>query len=67
VRARSLGLKLHFSSNSRSSSGVGDHGQTGIETFLKKHECVNRCANLRLSCQGFALALDQVPDDSDDD
>ncbi|KAJ7698810.1 hypothetical protein B0H14DRAFT_2417782, partial [Mycena olivaceomarginata] len=22
------------------SSGVGDHGKTGIQTFLKKHECV---------------------------
>ncbi|KAJ6613706.1 kinase-like domain-containing protein, partial [Mycena sp. CBHHK59/15] len=30
------------------SSGVGDHGQAGIETFLKKHECVTCCANLRL-------------------
>ncbi|KAJ7891482.1 hypothetical protein B0H13DRAFT_1625949, partial [Mycena leptocephala] len=49
------------------SSGVGDHGQTGIETFLKKHECVTRCANLRLSCEGFALASDRVPDDSDED
>jgi hypothetical protein len=59
--------QLHFSSYSRSSSGVGDHGQTGIETFLKKHECVTRCANLRLSCEGFALASDRVPDDSDED
>ncbi|KAJ7934799.1 kinase-like domain-containing protein [Mycena leptocephala] len=49
------------------SSGVGDHGQTGIETFLKKHECVTRCANLRLSCEGFALASDRVLDDSDED
>ncbi|KAJ7789671.1 kinase-like domain-containing protein, partial [Mycena olivaceomarginata] len=23
------------------SSGVGDHGQPGINTFLKKHECGN--------------------------
>ncbi|KAJ7857103.1 kinase-like domain-containing protein, partial [Mycena olivaceomarginata] len=34
------------------SSGVGDHGKTGIKTFLEKHECVNRCAHLRLSCEG---------------
>ncbi|KAJ6611721.1 kinase-like domain-containing protein, partial [Mycena sp. CBHHK59/15] len=49
------------------SSGVDDHGQTGIETFLKKHECVNCSANLCLSCKGFALASDRVPDDSDEE
>ncbi|KAJ7805449.1 kinase-like domain-containing protein, partial [Mycena olivaceomarginata] len=49
------------------SSGVGDHGKTGIETFLKKHECVNRCTNLRLSCEGFTLASDQVQDDDSDE
>ncbi|KAJ6529385.1 hypothetical protein B0H19DRAFT_861738, partial [Mycena capillaripes] len=26
-----------------SSSGVGDHGKSGIETFLQKHKCGNRC------------------------
>ncbi|KAJ7693858.1 kinase-like domain-containing protein, partial [Mycena rosella] len=30
------------------SSGVGDHGVAGINTFLKKHECVDRCRQLRL-------------------
>ncbi|KAJ7183810.1 kinase-like domain-containing protein [Mycena filopes] len=35
------------------SSGVGDHGKPGIDTFLKKHACVNRCVNLRLSRDGF--------------
>ncbi|KAJ6629943.1 kinase-like domain-containing protein, partial [Mycena sp. CBHHK59/15] len=30
------------------SSGVGDHGKTGIESFLKKHQCMNRCGHLRL-------------------
>ncbi|KAJ7797992.1 hypothetical protein B0H14DRAFT_2618364 [Mycena olivaceomarginata] len=34
-------------------SGVGDHGKSGITCFLKKHECGNRCHNLRLSCDGF--------------
>ncbi|KAJ6494449.1 hypothetical protein C8R45DRAFT_824724, partial [Mycena sanguinolenta] len=29
------------------SSGVGDHGKTGIKTFLEKHKCVNQCADLR--------------------
>ncbi|KAJ7785384.1 kinase-like domain-containing protein, partial [Mycena olivaceomarginata] len=31
------------------SSGVGDHGKTSIETFLKKHQCGRRCSNFRLS------------------
>ncbi|KAJ7882121.1 hypothetical protein B0H13DRAFT_1456654, partial [Mycena leptocephala] len=30
------------------SSSVGDHGQPGIDTFLKKYECGNRCRSLRL-------------------
>ncbi|KAJ7741915.1 kinase-like domain-containing protein [Mycena olivaceomarginata] len=34
-------------------SSVGDHGKSGITGFLKKHECGNRCHNLRLSCDGF--------------
>ncbi|THU77644.1 kinase-like protein [Dendrothele bispora CBS 962.96] len=29
-------------------SGVGDHGQFGIETFVKAHTCVTRCAQLEL-------------------
>ncbi|KAF7364534.1 Kinase-like protein [Mycena venus] len=45
------------------SSGVGDHGKTGIDIFLKKHECGNRCSHLRLSCEGFAS--EGVPADSD--
>jgi hypothetical protein len=35
------------------SSGVGDHGETGISTFLAQHACVNRCKNLGLSRDGF--------------
>jgi hypothetical protein len=65
--ALSTSTQLLFSSNSCSSSGVGDHGKNGIETFLKKHECVNCCANLRLSCEGFTLASDQVQDDDSDE
>ncbi|KAJ7779278.1 kinase-like domain-containing protein, partial [Mycena olivaceomarginata] len=49
------------------SSGVGDHEKTGIKTFLEKHECVNRCTHLRLSCEGFACNSETVPDESDDD
>jgi hypothetical protein len=28
---------------------------------------VNRCAHLRLSCEGFACNSETVPDESDDD
>ncbi|KAJ6618471.1 hypothetical protein B0H10DRAFT_2217608 [Mycena sp. CBHHK59/15] len=48
------------------SSGVGDHGQPGINTFLKKHECRNRCCNLRLSSQGFESSS-EPEDESDED
>ncbi|KAJ7865727.1 hypothetical protein B0H14DRAFT_2573714 [Mycena olivaceomarginata] len=34
------------------SSWVGDHGKTGIDIFLKKHECGNRCSHLHLNCEG---------------
>ncbi|KAJ7279456.1 hypothetical protein C8J57DRAFT_1570189 [Mycena rebaudengoi] len=46
------------------SSGVGDHGKTGIQTFLKKHECANRCENLHLSRNGFAEHPDGEYEDS---
>ncbi|KAJ7318160.1 kinase-like domain-containing protein, partial [Mycena albidolilacea] len=45
------------------SSGVGDYGKSGIETFLQKHECGNRCRYLRLSCDGFAHSLDSTDED----
>ncbi|KAJ7343798.1 hypothetical protein DFH08DRAFT_810347 [Mycena albidolilacea] len=48
------------------SSGVGDRGKTGIKTFLKKHECGNQCAHLRLNCEGFMCNSEAVPDESDD-
>lgn len=47
------------------SSGVGDHGMAGIDTFLEKHECVERCKQLRLQRSGFAT--EPTLDDSDDD
>ncbi|KAJ7145061.1 kinase-like domain-containing protein [Mycena crocata] len=46
-------------------AGVGDHGKPGIETFLKKHACVNRCLNLRLSRDGFELDSAQDGQDSE--
>ncbi|KAK6993138.1 hypothetical protein R3P38DRAFT_2800886 [Favolaschia claudopus] len=46
-------------------SGDGDHGQTGIDTFVSKHECVDRCAGLRLSQEGFAMV--SKPGDSSDE
>ncbi|KAJ7261621.1 kinase-like domain-containing protein [Mycena rebaudengoi] len=49
------------------SSGVGDHGKVGIDTFLKKHQCVNRCHHLRLSCDGFESNPEPVPEDSEED
>ncbi|KAJ7758876.1 kinase-like domain-containing protein [Mycena maculata] len=49
------------------SSGVGDHGKTGIETFLRKHECVNRCKYLHLSREGFESDSELPPEESDDD
>ncbi|KAJ7900789.1 kinase-like domain-containing protein [Mycena leptocephala] len=48
------------------SSGVGDHGKTGIETFLTKHKCGNRCCNLRLSCEGFDCNSEPGSDDDDE-
>jgi hypothetical protein len=47
-----------------SSSGVGDHGKTGIQTFLKKHECANHCHNLHLSHGGF---VEDVHEESDEE
>ncbi|KAJ7904153.1 kinase-like domain-containing protein, partial [Mycena leptocephala] len=48
------------------SSGVGDHGQTGINTFLKKHKCGNRCCSLPLSSHGFESSS-EPEDQSDED
>ncbi|KAJ6580234.1 kinase-like domain-containing protein, partial [Mycena sp. CBHHK59/15] len=48
------------------SSGVGDHGEPGIKTFLEKHECVNRCKYLRLSRDGFE-SDSEPPVESDED
>ncbi|KAJ7501191.1 kinase-like domain-containing protein, partial [Mycena galericulata] len=47
------------------SSGVGDHGETGIQTFLEKHECVNRCNHLRLSRDGFESNSEPAHEESD--
>ncbi|KAJ6560013.1 kinase-like domain-containing protein [Mycena capillaripes] len=44
--------------------GVGDHGKTGIETFLKKHQCGNRCNHLRLSRDGFDSDSEAADDQS---
>ncbi|KAK7013006.1 kinase-like domain-containing protein [Favolaschia claudopus] len=43
-------------------SGVGDHGQNGINTFVAKHECVRRCVGLRLDQEGFENALKGLED-----
>ncbi|KAK7007691.1 kinase-like protein [Favolaschia claudopus] len=43
-------------------SGVGDHGQNGIDTFVAKHECVRRCVGLRLDQEGFENALKGLED-----
>ncbi|KAJ7339842.1 kinase-like domain-containing protein, partial [Mycena albidolilacea] len=47
--------------------GVGDHGMAGINTFLEKHECVDRCKQLRLQRGGFATkpALEDSDDNED--
>ncbi|KAK6988538.1 hypothetical protein R3P38DRAFT_278137 [Favolaschia claudopus] len=29
-------------------SGVGDHGDVGIKTFVDQHECVQKCVALNL-------------------
>ncbi|KAJ7145568.1 kinase-like domain-containing protein, partial [Mycena epipterygia] len=47
------------------SSGVGDHGMTGIDTFLEKHECMDRCKQLHLQHGGFAT--EPAVEDSDED
>ncbi|KAK6974144.1 kinase-like domain-containing protein [Favolaschia claudopus] len=47
-------------------SGVGDHGQEGIDHFVDSHECVERCAGLKLSREGFKKGL-ELGDGSDDD
>ncbi|KAJ6474519.1 kinase-like domain-containing protein [Mycena vulgaris] len=47
------------------SSGVGDHAIPGVNTFLQKHECGNRCRNLHLSRDGFST--ESASEDSDSD
>ncbi|KAJ7488724.1 hypothetical protein B0H11DRAFT_1912874 [Mycena galericulata] len=49
------------------SGGVGDHGKTGIKTFLEKHDCGNRCNRLGLSRDGFESGSEPHPDESDHD
>ncbi|KAJ7131314.1 hypothetical protein C8R44DRAFT_613350 [Mycena epipterygia] len=44
------------------SSGVSDHGKTGIETFLKKHQCGRHCSNFRLSSEAFDCGAGADPD-----
>ncbi|KAJ7094847.1 hypothetical protein C8R44DRAFT_749422 [Mycena epipterygia] len=46
------------------SSGVSDHGMAGIDTFLEKHECVDRWKQLCLHRSGFAT--EPPLEDSDD-
>ncbi|KAJ7260157.1 hypothetical protein C8J57DRAFT_1233171 [Mycena rebaudengoi] len=48
-------------------SGVGDHGKSGIDAFLAKHECVTRCTHLRLSRDGFTSEPASGSGDSDSD
>ena len=35
-----------------SDSGVGDHGQDGIETFVEQHVCTSHCESLGLAPLG---------------
>lgn len=35
------------------SSGVGDHGQAGIDAFKKQHQCQETCLALRLNESGL--------------
>ncbi|KAJ7474554.1 kinase-like domain-containing protein [Mycena galericulata] len=49
------------------SSGVGDHGETGISTFLAQHACVNRCKNLGLSRDGFDTEDEGSQDGEEED
>ncbi|KAJ7015826.1 hypothetical protein C8F04DRAFT_984870, partial [Mycena alexandri] len=48
------------------SSGVGDHEKTGIQTFLKKHNCVQHCINLQLKQDGFESSTTNQEDSADD-
>jgi hypothetical protein len=38
-------------------SGAGDHGQEGIDNYVKVHTCVDRCESMRFE------ALDLVGDE----
>ncbi|KAF8181715.1 kinase-like domain-containing protein, partial [Mycena galopus ATCC 62051] len=42
-------LTTHTSSGD---SGVGDHGQDGIQTFVEQHVCTSRCESLGLAPLG---------------
>ncbi|KAJ7854710.1 hypothetical protein B0H14DRAFT_2579723 [Mycena olivaceomarginata] len=66
IKAHGEGIEVLFDMMAHTldgSSGVGDHGKSGIETFLQKHECGNRCRYLRLSCDGFAHSLDSTDEE----
>ncbi|KAJ7851910.1 hypothetical protein B0H14DRAFT_2581143 [Mycena olivaceomarginata] len=66
IKADGEGIEVLFDMMAHTldgSSGVGDHGKSGIETFLQKHECGNRCRYLRLSCDGFAHSLDSTDEE----
>ncbi|KAJ7679867.1 hypothetical protein B0H14DRAFT_2655600 [Mycena olivaceomarginata] len=62
IKADGEGIEVLFDMMAHTldgSSGVGDHGKSGIETFLQKHECGNRCRYLRLSCDGVCALIGQ--------
>ncbi|KAJ6566786.1 hypothetical protein B0H19DRAFT_1257971 [Mycena capillaripes] len=54
-------LTTHTSSGD---SGVGDHGQDGIATFVEQHVCTSRCESLGLVPLGDQ---DEEGDNEDDD
>ncbi|KAK7035081.1 kinase-like domain-containing protein [Favolaschia claudopus] len=63
------GLNVRFDvmmHTTNGASGVGDHGQEGIDHFVDSHECVERCAGLKLSREGFKKGL-ELGDGSDDE
>ncbi|KAJ7303503.1 hypothetical protein DFH08DRAFT_945304 [Mycena albidolilacea] len=66
IKADGEGIEVLFDMMAHTldgSSGVGDHGKSGIKTFLQKHKCGNRCRYLRLSCDGFAHSLDSTDEE----
>ncbi|KAJ3779790.1 hypothetical protein GGU10DRAFT_337719, partial [Lentinula aff. detonsa] len=49
-------------------SGVGDHGNTGIQQFLRSHHCEKRCRELSLKTgMGSHLSHTEQLDDSGED